>query len=817
MADNVMASKESTRYQTVKRGYVACDSCRSRKVRCIIDGEPPCVKCDREHRVCKFDRRPKTTKHRDPPRWASRSTAGTSESEPGPAAHQQEDAAEATRLGVGPPSRPAAEVPPMEPSPQAQGTFGHSLYPGHTPSGSAASDGWRGQTGQTPQTPNTSLSDKVVSAIVTGSHDALDVLTDAAGLRHRGAAPASERSPRPLTGSAGLPTAVPVESQLACHSGIGFHIQTLSEPSEETLDLWDRSRFVRQGFFTGQEAVSYVDLFFKHLAPLSAVYLDQFQDHAAHRRLIHEESMLSCTILLIASRFFMLPGAGGASRSHFIHTRMWHYTEFLIKRIMFGQEKLSTAKTRTVGTVESLILLSEWHPRSLHFPPESEGWDSLLVSPEIERSGRTRKNDEEPSARWAFDVFEPAKRANRMSWMLLGTATNLAHELGIFAPDRSSPPCGQSEDEVRRLYRAQRLLYTHVTQAAIRLGYHSIFPENIVIEASRSQADVPGMESSHRAWNAYMNAWIELTRLSRLASSMFFVSTSHLQRQLMNDNYLDLLDNFSMSLSMWQRNFLDTCQDVSSGLTSTLLIDFHHLKALSGSIAIQAVVQRASNLAPEGHQRGALASFLTSREERFIREVITDSSMVLKLATMSDFKTQLPLAPARTRISVISASVFLLKAISVGATNTDTAAALDILEQSTTTLKSYPPDDMDFAMRYAGLIDKFTDIFRAGLLPGYHSVGTGVEDGQGMFGGHGSDTGLEGVMGPPPVHGAYGTQDLGEDVAMDLEFAPGLQSDFWRNVSFDSSIAPFGTGNDQLSQGLHVDSLDFLWNLPEMG
>jgi hypothetical protein len=51
-----------------------------------------------------------------------------------------------------------------------------------------------------------------------------------------------------------------LEGQLKHHSGIGFRIETLSEPSEETLDLWDKSRFVRQGFFTGQEAVSYVDL-----------------------------------------------------------------------------------------------------------------------------------------------------------------------------------------------------------------------------------------------------------------------------------------------------------------------------------------------------------------------------------------------------------------------------------------------------------------------------------------------------------------------------------------------------------------------------
>lgn len=49
---------------------------------------------------------------------------------------------------------------------------------------------------------------------------------------------------------------------------------------------------------------------------------------------------------------------------------------------MFGQEKISTAKTRTLGTIESFLLMTEWHPRSLHFPPQSDGWDVALLAPD---------------------------------------------------------------------------------------------------------------------------------------------------------------------------------------------------------------------------------------------------------------------------------------------------------------------------------------------------------------------------------------------------------------------------------------------------
>jgi hypothetical protein len=34
----------------------------------------------------------------------------------------------------------------------------------------------------------------------------------------------------------------------------------LSEPSQEAIDLWNRHRFVRQGWFSAREAVTYIDL-----------------------------------------------------------------------------------------------------------------------------------------------------------------------------------------------------------------------------------------------------------------------------------------------------------------------------------------------------------------------------------------------------------------------------------------------------------------------------------------------------------------------------------------------------------------------------
>lgn len=301
--------------------------------------------------------------------------------------------------------------------------------------------------------------------------------------------------------------------------------------------------------------------FFKYLSPLSPVIVDQFRNHDAHSSLVYEESMLCCTILMISSRFFLLPGAGGISRSHLIHNRLWQFCELMIKRIILGQEKISTAKMRIIGTIESLLLISDWHPRAIHFPPDTEGWDALLIDLDYDRQNRRRTNDEEPLLRWRKDVFEPAKRASRMSWMLLGLATNLAYELGILSTDQRANYLASNVADCRK-FRAQKLLYAYMTHTATRLGYSSVFPEGVSIAASRSSMkDVS--DSSQVSWASYMDVYLEFTRLSKVASSMFFQSVEHLEGLLRSDGYPDLLDHFLSSLSNWKSSFDLDCKGSS--------------------------------------------------------------------------------------------------------------------------------------------------------------------------------------------------------------------------------------------------------------
>jgi hypothetical protein len=102
------------------------------------------------------------------------------------------------------------------------------------------------------------------------------------------------------------------------------------------------------------------------------------------------------TILLIASRYMPLSGPGSASRPHVIHAKIWKFVQGMLVRLVFAQEQFgggfcgagappgnafatfSRKGLRTLGSIESLMILTEWHPRALHFPPGDDNDEIVL-------------------------------------------------------------------------------------------------------------------------------------------------------------------------------------------------------------------------------------------------------------------------------------------------------------------------------------------------------------------------------------------------------------------------------------------------------
>lgn len=110
-----------------------------------------------------------------------------------------------------------------------------------------------------PASTNQSLAESLLSTVMTRPGNALDVLFDAAQARTAHASGERSDAPAHLGAHAAVGTSPQVTSSPPHFQGSA--ITRLSIPSNETLDLWDKSRFVRQGLVTAQEVVTYLDLY----------------------------------------------------------------------------------------------------------------------------------------------------------------------------------------------------------------------------------------------------------------------------------------------------------------------------------------------------------------------------------------------------------------------------------------------------------------------------------------------------------------------------------------------------------------------------
>ena len=272
-----------------------------------------------------------------------------------------------------------------------------------------------------------------------------------------------------------------------------------------------------------------------------------------------------------ASRSAWRHGSRRVRQRHACVVRLWEQCQRFIMKIMLGQVKPSKAQSRTIGSIEALLLLSEWHPRALHFPTAADGWDCELMigANNTTEEGAKLLEGDVTSNRWLEDVIEPAKRSDRMSWMLMGCALSLAQELGLFEDnaridkDQVSYPKFSTEYLILRRIRARKLLYVLLEQLSWRLGCTSMIPQSLN-HALMEKIPVDSTTGAVEQWQAFMSAWVELTKLARSVSDTVYPSASFTRNLLRTGRYIGLLEHFQPLLTSWRRKYLDPCSKYSS-------------------------------------------------------------------------------------------------------------------------------------------------------------------------------------------------------------------------------------------------------------
>ncbi|KAF5601717.1 ARO80-positive transcription regulator of ARO9 and ARO10 [Fusarium subglutinans] len=169
-----------------------------------------------------------------------------------------------------------------------------------------------------------------------------------------------------------------------------------------------------------------------------------------------------------------------------------------------------------------------------------------------------------------------------------------------------------------------------------------------------------------------------------------------------------------------------------------------------------------------------LQSSITATDYSFIKEVIDSSCQALESVNRLFEAGTLRYCPVRVFLRIIMASIFLLKALSLGIRTTDLETSLGILERSIRALRNSNLDEMHLASWYGELLDMHLERYRQSMVPTTIPQGIRTVDqtSQWIF-----DTSV------PLVNDALG------DLSM-----PAV--DDWLALPFDPSMAPFGFATD---------------------
>ncbi|OQO14179.1 hypothetical protein B0A48_01055 [Cryoendolithus antarcticus] len=771
LAQDRSSSQPQTKDPAIhQRTYQACIPCRRRKVRCDLGSvdsphDPPCLRCRREAKECFFSA-------------TRRKKKGAEEDDSVSIEPQELDQPGRKRLRASTVEDDDEEIE-YEERPRTPGGSIGRLQPLRRPDSNTKQQPYGDE--------DIKVSDQTTAILqaseVHSGHDALKVLYEAAQrVRPRsmssttrpnfnGPSPSSlPPATSPIVekiGSSGV-TSAPMgayQSDPSWKTRIGSMtskdgtVDSLPQDPAAyaaTLKAWSRFRFVRAGWFTAKEAVAYIDYFYKYLSPLTPVALPDFRPYDSHVRLLTQEPMLTITILLVASRHMNLEGPGSKSRPYEIHHKLWTYLQGMVNRVVWGQEQmgggfcgagaepaadvnpLSRKGLRTLGTVESLILITEWHPRAMHFPPDEQ--DDDLMMPEVflpvDDDSTEDPANKGIGGQRMDSWLEPCWRSDRLCWMLLGMAMSLAFEIGVFdksewqrhAVSTSGQPLsaeGLTAYDKRR-GNVRDLLLVYVTLTSGRLGLTSMLPSNYS-KPEDSDLYKRALGQHDSVQQTVMHFWLRLAATLRDGNQRIFANKAFTRDLIKNGNYKDALEQAQRPFIQWHADF-ERCAIIPKYMRYILEIEYDYCRVYLNALALQAVAERCANEYPiqiVGQAPDFVRSAVTTNgmrtdtaitpqtlakwlggDRKYMIEVRDAACHLLKVVVDGLYPGQyLKHTPVRTYFRIVSVAIMLLKSFSLGASEADVADSLKLVDRTVEAIRTCIVDDVHVASRFADLLD----------------------------------------------------------------------------------------------------------------
>ena len=253
------------------------------------------------------------------------------------------------------------------------------------------------------------------------------------------------------------------------------------------------------------------------------------------------------------------------------------------------------------------------------------------------------------------------------------------------------------------------------------------------------------------------------------------------------------------------------CAVLDKPFFNILFIEYHFVRVYTHSVGMQAVVERV--LADgEPNLEEVRPLNIDSIDYEYIQEVIDGCCQILQKVTQLAETGALRFSPVRIFLRITSSSIFLMKALSLGARQAKLRESLDILERTIQALKSNALDDIHLSSRYATLLNLHVSRLRRNLLVssrGKNSRGTTTTSSTcpPSRPDNGTGNGNSTMVNSTPL--SHGMSDISFNQSLN-----DMAADDWLSLPFDPSMAPFGISSGGHIPALEGGALDFIWNLP---
>ncbi|KAK5045632.1 hypothetical protein LTR84_009001 [Exophiala bonariae] len=378
---------------------------------------------------------------------------------------------------------------------------------------------------------------------------------------------------------------------------------------ETSRAAWRDFHLIKRGIISEEETLEYVHFFFENLWPLKPVVPAFYANPLMYWRLATEEPVLLTTIIVLGSRYLELSGHHGAIRSERIHWHAWRSLKRNLQSAIWG-----ATCTRSLGTIASMLLLIDWHPKAINNPSMFADEDDIIgqgptqndsdiSSPEAPLNLTSKQRHGMMSLLENLSVMSSAYRSNKVSWMLLSNAIALAQEGCCFDSEAQAQASSLTDSKTVSVTWDRTIcvfIYLMDEHLALRLGLEPMLPEKFrrLVKDRFSKMFAVALPNTE-LWESYFELTDEISKARELLQT-----SKHAGSRPNGPELVVELEYVRRRLERWKRQHSYAASDKNSPLNACLTIEYNY--ALMYSLSPAAYAADAN---PDHQQESSSASF----------------------------------------------------------------------------------------------------------------------------------------------------------------------------------------------------------------